>query len=217
MADRQGVTKGKAATQDGLLRPERSGKREKFRSLFRSRSKSPQPVGSQAGDPSVNYSNITHKDVANQRAPNTGPPQSSLMPTSGPRRKADSPQDASITELWNVAYEELQVKEPKLIAAYEQYALHSVTTVIGATSGLSGLGKVRRREQMEILVKQKVDEDEKGQWKIPFGDDRIAVRDLAKPVVSIVSWAQEFVGDALEASPYGSLAWVGVCLLLPVS
>ncbi|MCJ1310665.1 hypothetical protein MMC25_004331 [Agyrium rufum] len=48
------------------------------------------------------------------------------------------------------------------------------------------------------------------------GLGRIAVRDLAKPVVGIVDWAQDYVGSALESSPYGSLAWAGICLLLPL-
>lgn len=70
---------------------------------------------------------------------------------------------------------------------------------------------------MDGLVKRKLAEDEKGKWMIPFGDDRIAIRELAGSVVSIIDWGQSFVGEALQSSPYGSLAWTGVCLLLPVS
>lgn len=122
-----------------------------------------------------------------------------------------------ITELWNNAYEQLQREEPKLIEKYEaEISLH-VSTMVGSTVAISGLGKVQRREQMQVLVKQKLDEDEDGKWTIPLGDDRIAIRELAGRVVSIVDWGKEFVGAALESSPYGSIAWAGVCLLLPVS
>lgn len=89
--------------------------------------------------------------------------------------------------------------------------------MVGATVAMSGLGKISRKEQMEVLVKKRLEEDENGKWKIPLGDDRIAIRDLAGYVVSIVDWGKEFVGTALESSPYGSIAWAGVCLLLPVS
>lgn len=124
---------------------------------------------------------------------------------------------APIAELWNQAYEELREKEPKLIKKYEEEISLQVSAMVDATVAISGLGKVRRREQMEVLVKQKLKEDEDGKWRIRLGDDRIAIRDLARYVVSIVDWGKDFVGAALESSPYGSIAWTGVCLLLPVS
>lgn len=41
-------------------------------------------------------------------------------------------------------------------------------------------------------------------------------KDLVEPVMSVVGWAKDYAGGALEASVYGSIAWAGVCLLLPV-
>lgn len=124
---------------------------------------------------------------------------------------------APIAELWDQAFEQLREEDPKLVKKYEaQISLH-VSTMVGTTVAISGLGKVQRREQMEVLVKKKLEEDEDGKWRIPLGDDHIAIRDLARHVVSIVDWGKEFVGSALEPSPYGSIAWAGVCLLLPVS
>lgn len=70
---------------------------------------------------------------------------------------------------------------------------------------------------MEVLVKQKLEEDQNEKWRITLGDDRIANHDLAAYVVSIVDWGKKFARGALESSPYGSIAWAGVCLLLPVS
>lgn len=148
-----------------------------------------------------------------------------MKPESGSKpRKADAllgtgREEATvpIAELWNHAYEQLREKEPKLIEKYEtEISLH-VSTIVGRTVAISGLSKVPRREQMALLVKQKLEEDEAGKWRIPLGDDRIAIRDLAGYVVSIVDWGKDFVGTALESSPYGSIAWAGVCLLLPVS
>ncbi|MCJ1270798.1 hypothetical protein MMC22_010695 [Lobaria immixta] len=124
--------------------------------------------------------------------------------------------EVPIAELWNQAYEQLREKEPILIRKYEEEISLHVSTMVGTTVAMSGLGKVRRREQMEVLVKQKLEEDEDGKWRIPLGDDRVAIRDLAGYVVSIVDWGKEFVGTVLESSPYGSIAWAGVCLLLPL-
>ena len=122
-----------------------------------------------------------------------------------------------VAELWNHAYEQLREKEPRLIEKYEAEISFRVSTMVVITVAISGLGKVDRRQQMEVLVKHKLKEDEDGRWRIPLGDDRIAIRDLAGHVVSIIDWGKQFVGAALESSPYGSIAWAGVCLLLPVS
>ena len=122
-----------------------------------------------------------------------------------------------IAELWNQAYEELRDKERKLINNYEKEINSSLSILVGQTVMLSDVDKVSRRLQMEELVRRKLADDENGKWAIPLGDDRIAIRDLAGSVASIIDWGQSFVGEALQFSPYGSLAWAGVCLLLPVS
>lgn len=129
----------------------------------------------------------------------------------------DSTGAVPIVELWNEAYEQLRKTDPTLVDKYEAEISLKVSTMVGATVAMSGLGKISRKEQMEVLVRKKLEENENGKWRIPLGHDRIAIRDLAGYVVSIVDWGKEFVGTALESSPYGSIAWAGVCLLLPVS
>lgn len=39
---------------------------------------------------------------------------------------------------------------------------------------------------------------------------------VVEPVIGVVEWAKDYVGSALEPSPPASIAWAGVCLLLPV-
>lgn len=140
---------------------------------------------------------------------------STEIPFSGTRRDPEAM--IPVAELWNHAYEQIREQEPRLIEKYEAEISFRVSTMVGITMAISGLGKVDRRQQMEVLVKQKLKEDEDGRWRIPLGDDRIAIRDLAGHVVSIIDWGKQFIGAALESSPYGSIAWAGVCLLLPVS
>lgn len=122
-----------------------------------------------------------------------------------------------IVELWNQAYEELRENEPKLIEKYEERISYQVSGRVGKTTAVSGLRKVRRREQMEVIVKQKLEGIEDGDWRIPLADDLIAIRDLCGYVASIVDWKNEFVDTVSDFSPYESTAWAGVCLLLPVS
>jgi N-terminal domain of NWD NACHT-NTPase len=126
-----------------------------------------------------------------------------------------------IAELWDEAFNELRDDSESLVKEFD--VILSKTVAGGIATGqvpvvaFSGLGKVQRRQQMEILLKQKIKDVEEGSWKLRFKDHQFLVTDLVKPVVAVIEWAKEYVGSALETSPYGSLAWAGVCLLLPVS
>lgn len=74
-----------------------------------------------------------------------------------------------------------------------------------------------RPEQMENFVKERTDQIASDEWKVSFKGHEFAVKDFVQPVVSIVGWAKEFVTQAVQVSPQASIAWTGVCLLLPVS
>ncbi|MCJ1462428.1 Ankyrin-2 [Pseudocyphellaria aurata] len=136
-------------------------------------------------------------DPSKAQASHSPTPRNDIAPPSA----AGDLEGVPIAELWNHAYELLREKEPKLIRKYEEEVSLHVSTMVGSTVVMSGLGKVRRQEQMEALVKQKLKEDEDGKWRIPLGEDRIPIRDLAGKVVSIVAWGKDFVGDALKSSP----------------
>lgn len=126
-----------------------------------------------------------------------------------------------ISELWDEAFDNLYAKSESLVLEFD--AILSKTLAGGIATGhvsvaaFSGLGKVQRRQQMEILLNQKIKDVEEGSWKLSFKNHEFLVKDLVKPVVGVIEWAKDYVGSALETSPYGSLAWGGICLLLPVS
>lgn len=84
------------------------------------------------------------------------------IPSAGDLAGGNTEAVVSIVELWNQAFEELREKDPKLIERYEKELSRSVSTMVGTTVTMSGLGKVRRKEQMEVLVKRKLEEDENG-------------------------------------------------------
>jgi hypothetical protein len=124
----------------------------------------------------------------------------------------------SIVELCDEAYDELTKKNKSLVADYEAQLSKSIVAVVGPSSTLfSELGKVQRHQQMKVLLDRRIEEIAAGQWKLKYKDHELAVKDLVEPVMGVLEWAKDFVGSALESSPSGSLAWAGVCLLLPVS
>jgi len=120
-----------------------------------------------------------------------------------------------MSELWNEAYEELKLDDATshLVQQYEaeiakQIADHAISTV-----------ETTRLQQMEVLAQAKAEEVERGTWKIKFASHQFAVRDIVGPAIGIIEWSKEYIGQAVESSGSApaSIAWAGVCLLLPVS
>jgi N-terminal domain of NWD NACHT-NTPase len=118
-----------------------------------------------------------------------------------------------ISTLWDEVYNELAkaTATTKLVAEYKKVLEKSPS--IDKLSQETG----KRREQMEKVVEEETLKIEKGTWKLGFAGHEFAVKDLVKPVMSIIEWGKDYVGDAVQVSPPASLAWAGVCLLLPVS
>ncbi|KAK1763946.1 hypothetical protein QBC33DRAFT_518125 [Phialemonium atrogriseum] len=97
-----------------------------------------------------------------------------------------------ISELWDEAYDELKCRNTELVEEYE-------ALITGSTDASAR------------------DERHRKIWKFKFMDHQFMVKDFVAPVISIVAMAKDYVGEAVEPSPAASIAWTGVCLLLPPS
>jgi hypothetical protein len=146
------------------------------------------------------------------------------LQSSSPAEACQGPQPSPIIELWDEAYNDLSREKKGLMLEFEGILSKTLAGSIAAAArqassvGFSGLGKVQRRQQMQVLLDQKIKDVEEGAWKLlSFKNRQVLVKDLVKPVVGIIEFAKDYVGKAVEVSPYGSIAWAGVCLLLPVS
>jgi hypothetical protein len=132
-------------------------------------------------------------------------------PSTTPRLEtAATSTEAPIAELWNEAWDELR----KNTALFEEYETR--LAACSSPIGLLGAGKTERARVMKVLLEKKIVELESGRWKVGFQNNQFAVKDLIESVVGVVDWAKEYIGKAAQASPYSSVAWAGVCLLLPV-
>jgi hypothetical protein len=113
---------------------------------------------------------------------------------------------APIRHLWDLAYEKLRQDEPDLMTQYEADLKQNYNIDLNAT----------REHQMHALLMTKMEEVERNTWKLKFSDYEVPVRDLAAPVLGVISMANEHIGNATDGNPYASLAWSGVSLLLQV-
>jgi hypothetical protein len=122
--------------------------------------------------------------------------------------------DPPIHELWNIAYEKLREDDDALVLDYEKKLCGDLSAGLGALVGASAIS---RREQMAGILQRKMDEINRETWKLRFGNaGEVAVKDLAEPVLGVISRANEYIAGALASNPYASMAWTGIALLLPV-
>jgi N-terminal domain of NWD NACHT-NTPase len=188
------------------------GVRSKLKKLFSSSIKEG-PVGESYVGLSLNQHNPSQSGRGAADAP-----QLAVVGTGGTSELKKKPGVRPIAELWDEAFEKLKGDEKDLVMDYQKVLNHekTLTSIVGSTSFFTGL-EVPTQLQMQTLLKSKIENIKSKEWKLKFKGHELAVKQLVEPVTSIVEWAQDYVGQALEASIYGSLAWSGVCLLLPVS
>lgn len=148
-----------------------------------------------------------------QSKPSASPVQQAPQLADGPADvkavEESKPELPHISLLWHEAYEELKRTAPDEVGRF----VHEAATTVG----IDEIPADQLFQQMStvVQVKQKEVEDD---WKVKFKGFELSVKDYVKPVVSIVEWSKDYVGKVIEttSSPPASLAWAGVCLVLPV-
>ena len=84
-------------------------------------------------------------------------------------------------------------------------------------SVLAKVGTPQRNDQMRALLEDKIEEDKQAMWKLQLGEHTVVVRDQIDKVVKVVAFAKDFIAQAVASEPHATLAWAGICTLLPVS
>lgn len=121
-----------------------------------------------------------------------------------------STENTPIRELWKVAYEKLQEEDGELIRNYESGLKKSA-----AASSVQMLpSNGNQRDEMDAILRTKMDEINKN-----ISSSTFAARagEFAQVFLKLVVSARDYIGEAASTSPYTSIAWAGVSLILPVS
>jgi hypothetical protein len=105
----------------------------------------------------------------------------------------------AVTDLWDQAYLDLKNVSASDLQAYYDAELSS------------------KREQMSRVLRRKSQEVEAAKLTIKLGPEKeVDVAEQFDRVINCVIWAKDFVATAVKSDPHASLAWAGVCLILPV-
>lgn len=117
----------------------------------------------------------------------------------------------SIHDLWNEAYEELKETEQKLMTKYKARLRESMQQQVPAMRA-----ERNEEELMKVVVEKKLGEFKDNTWKLKGLGGEVAVKDLAKPVVGVIKWADTWISSAVSANPIASIGWAGVSVFLPL-
>ncbi|KAJ4859748.1 ankyrin repeats (3 copies) domain-containing protein [Trichoderma breve] len=104
------------------------------------------------------------------------------------------------------------MEDSTLVEDYERKLQGNVSTALILPLGV----KENVREQMDIILRKKMDEVTQTAWKLKFGGAEIHMRDLLPPILAIISHANDYITASLRTNMYASIAWAGVSLLLPL-
>ena len=134
-------------------------------------------------------------------------------------------------DLWDHAYEQLKAQNGQLVGQFEKLlakslrvshasqALASASFFQGSKLGspFAKVGTLQRHTQMMSILDEKIKIDEEAVRKFRVGGNEIVTRDQLDKVVKIIAAAKDFVGALVASDPHATLAWTGVCALLPVN
>lgn len=69
---------------------------------------------------------------------------------------------------------------------------------------------------MDFIIKQGLERMDDKKIKYRFAGAEFVLQDQAAEVAKFALSVKDFVGLAVQSCPQASLAWAGVCLLLPI-
>ncbi|KAI0520856.1 ankyrin repeat-containing domain protein [Xylaria bambusicola] len=187
---------------------------------FRNRGKAPnqgleiQPQLSTAeANDSTTIANVGGSSSSNPSLnPSVVAPSQTVTPTPKPPLSLVDGDNTPIRELWNIAYEKLRIDDKALVLKYEKLLDGDLGANLIPTNG----SKLSLRDRTHGILQRKMDEVNAATWKLKFGTTDVEVREIVKPVLGVVSRANNFISAAASGNPYTAIAWMGVSVLLPL-
>jgi hypothetical protein len=120
--------------------------------------------------------------------------------------------------LWERAYWTLFYENENLVTTYQEVLVSTSKTKDAATTDLGDEpGGFVRQVRVADLIQEQLVVAENHKWRLHLGDKSVEVRTQVEKLVKVVVLVKDVVALAVHMTPYGALAWAGVCILLPVS
>ncbi|KAI1114830.1 hypothetical protein F5Y14DRAFT_154633 [Nemania sp. NC0429] len=149
-----------------------------------------------------------------------------IIDTHPPSDHGGSPTNLS---LWGRAYETLKHDDPSLVEEYEKL-LSTEAQDIGSASNTGfptqatpsvddvsrGTDARSRQSQLETVIAKGLRRFEDSKTTYTIAGHQYSPRDQVAQVAGFMLWAKDLVGEAVKQAPEASIAWAGVCIVLPL-
>lgn len=129
--------------------------------------------------------------------------------TTQPRPEVRGSSPADEVSLWTRASEKLKADNPALLEEYEKLLAKQLQRPQPAPSALA-------QDELASIAKQGLERFEEKRIKYTiFGNDCV-LKDQVASASKFALKLKDIVGEALKVSPPASMAWAGVCVVLPL-
>ncbi|GAB0133156.1 hypothetical protein EsDP_00001571 [Epichloe bromicola] len=123
-----------------------------------------------------------------------------------PSWESNSPQASS---LWDQAYKSLGENNADSVNEYEKLLIREMQE--------AGLPSDHPRQvKLKCIIDRGLERLEKKKTKFNIAGHEFNLSNQIANAASLATWARGLVADAVKASPEASIAWAGVCLILPL-
>ncbi|KAI8262989.1 hypothetical protein K4K58_013266 [Colletotrichum sp. SAR11_239] len=111
--------------------------------------------------------------------------------------------ETPIQELWDLAYQTLQNQDEHLISDFEEAIRGNISAALGVTVG----SHVTKRDWMNTILQRRIEQVNRDSWKLKFGSSEVLVRDVAKPILGIITSYCYYARSAAYRAGLDSVKW----------
>jgi N-terminal domain of NWD NACHT-NTPase len=134
---------------------------------------------------------------------------------------SEKPADNSNQTLWDNAYEKIEISDPKLFKDYERLMRDTERVIREKSANASSQSNSNNepktsKDLLERIIDDGLRQQKANEIKVSVFGKEVSISSATSTFANFVLDFKEFVGAAVQASPPASLAWVGVCLMLPL-
>lgn len=117
------------------------------------------------------------------------------------------------SSLWEQAYEKLKADRPSLMTDYEKLLSKHLSEDLEMTD--NGEASVDQ-QKMRHISQQGLDRLSNSRLKYTIAGAEFVVVDQVAQVSKALIKFKDYISEAMKASPQASMAWAGVCVVLPL-
>ncbi|KAI0428576.1 hypothetical protein F5Y09DRAFT_312761 [Xylaria sp. FL1042] len=129
--------------------------------------------------------------------------------------------------LWDRAYDSLRKSEPKLVEDYEDLLSKDAQETSSASNDgpaqamlledmQRGTDGQSQQARLKTIIAVGLERIEEKKTRYTIAGHEFNLSSQIDQAARLVLWAKDWIGEAVKQSPEASIAWAGVCIILPL-